>query len=92
MIPRKSAETRSYFGARSRSGSAGNNILGFAKNGQCAMALLDPDDGIGSGTGITVSGEEGKCTDITAGTGEIDIGFQTITLPCVDNDDDGYLE
>ena len=27
MIPRKSAETRSYFGARSRSGSAGNNIL-----------------------------------------------------------------
>ena len=28
MIPRKSAETRSYFGARSRSGSAGNNILG----------------------------------------------------------------
>ena len=56
------------------------------------MALLDPDDGIASGTGITVSGEEGKCTDITAGTGEIDIGFQTITLPCVDNDDDGYLE
>ena len=29
MIPRKSAETRSYFGARSRSGSAGNNILGM---------------------------------------------------------------
>ena len=54
------------------------------------MALLDPDDG--TLTGITVSGEEGKCTDITGGTGTIDIGFQTITLPCVDNDDDGYLE
>jgi len=55
------------------------------------VALLDPSDGSGTG-GIVVSGEEGKCTDITKGTGTIDIGFQTISLPCVDNDDDGYLE
>lgn len=32
MIPRKSAEIRSYFGARSRSGSARNNILAAVAN------------------------------------------------------------
>ena len=81
------------------------SLAGNAKTGTCAVALLEPRQQYflldGSGF-LRVTGEEGTCTDVDVGgggstcslcaAGLIEIEFQTISLPCQDNDDDGYLE
>ena len=83
------------------------SLAGNAKTGTCAVALLEPNEQYyhappNEADFMRVTGEEGTCTDVDVGgggsscgecaAGLIEIEFQTISLPCQDNDDDGYLE